>query len=145
MKTKILIGTGVLNWNRSERISDRYGAITMNNDNADDVVLTKDAKLFVDEIRKHRNEFGYLVCHILETRESTHLGDLFHGFFPSTPKKGANIKLGEGKLFYEYNNIDTVGLRPIDDRETFWLDPKKLYQVHEQTVELYFISKTKKL
>lgn len=31
---------------------------------------------------------------------------------------------------------DAVGLRPLDGRETDWLDPHVLYRLHDQTVAL---------
>jgi hypothetical protein len=80
--------------------------------------------------------YGSLVAEVIATRKSTHIGDLFRGIFPSTPKLGARIVLGHGALFYNGNQ---VGLKPDDGRENDWLDPHSLYQAHDQTVRLIFV------
>jgi hypothetical protein len=79
---------------------------------------------------------GSLVVEVLETRESTHIGDLFRGFFPSTPQVGEVIRLGSGAVFVEPGEISTIGLLPDDHRTSDWLDPQALYRAHEQTVRL---------
>lgn len=142
MKTqnRIKIGEGALSWNGAERRSDRYGTIGMFNENSNDETITRNAFLDIILIKENEGKTGELMCIVKEIRRSTHIGDLFHGFFPTTPKIGAKITLGKGKLFYEKPGfVDTVGLKPSDDRKIFWLIPKQLYRVHEQTVELYFI------
>ena len=128
MKNKILIGNGIVSWNKVERQSDRYGTISMFNT----------GKLFIDTINKYLDKQGKLICEILETRASYHIGDLYHGFFPQTPKIGDMIELGNGKLFIEKDEYYSVGLSPVDNRATFWLDPKKLYNIHNQTINLFF-------
>jgi hypothetical protein len=78
---------------------------------------------------------------VVETRQSGHLGDWFHGIGPTTPEQGEIILLGEGAFFSEKSEdlgCLQVGLRPADKRQEFWLDPKALYRAHDQTVELYF-------
>jgi hypothetical protein len=80
---------------------------------------------------------GRLVAEVLATRPSTHPGDLFHGWHPTTPEVGERIQLGVGTLFFE-ELWEVAGLRPDDGRETFWLDPPALYRAHEQTVRLVF-------
>lgn len=121
------LGTGVLSWKREERVGDRYGTV----------------RLFPDteaEDPTDLNETSYglrgrLVAVVKETRQSPHIGDLFHGVFPVTPEVGEKIVLGEGILFYEDNS---VGLNPDTGRETLWLDVPALYRAHHQTVELFF-------
>jgi hypothetical protein len=121
MENTILIGQGVLNWSSRERISDRYGYVTLDG---------------YDKFNINRSgSEGELICEILETRQSNHVGDLFHGIFPSTPKVGEEISLGKGLLSF---NADAVGLKPKDGRTKWWLDPKALYRVHCQTVRLWF-------
>ena len=123
--TKQLLGVGRLNWNRGERITDRYGAINLWRDEDNTIALPK----------KFEGQIGQLIAVVKETRQSTHIGDLFRGLFPITPKVGETFVLGEGAYF---TNGDTVGLRPDDRRNTDWLDPEILYKLHAQTVELYF-------
>lgn len=82
---------------------------------------------------------GYLVATVLETRQSDHIGDSFRGLSPSTPRIGEEITLGgPGELFIEMDFAPVVGLRPDNDRETDWLNPKSLYRCHNQTVRLEF-------
>lgn len=127
MNNKIL-GTGRLNWRRHERIGDRYGSICLmhNEDNG------------TFDLPKYTG-FGKLIAIVKEARDSTHIGDLFHGFFPQKPEIGEVIELGEGDIFYDNDEYgDMVGLKPRDNRETFWLNPKALYRCHDQTIELSF-------
>lgn len=137
----ILLGKGILSWTRYERIGDRYGIVfLMQNGQTSETPERNGVQL---EGHKLEGNKGKLVAIVLETKESTHIGDLFHGFFPSTPEVGEKIELGEGELFFEPHigssaTYDCVGLRPNDGRETFWLNPNMLYWAHEQLVELYF-------
>jgi hypothetical protein len=43
-----------------------------------------------------------------------------------------NVEKNENSVY------DQVGLKPEDGRETDWLDPNALYQVHDQIVDLFF-------
>jgi hypothetical protein len=136
MRHKIELGTGVLGWERSERVTDRYGAVLlMDGPNWD----AKGIKLAVAP--EHLGKLGKLVAEVLETRQSGHLGDWFHGVGPSTPTVGERIVLGTGKLFTGWSedcNATTIGLKPLRPKKDFWLDPKKLYRAHDQTVRLVF-------
>jgi len=82
--------------------------------------------------------YGTLIAIVKETRPSGHVGDFFRGLQPSTPKIGERIELGTGTIFYD--DHETIGLRPDDGRDRDWLDPRKLYRLHDQTVELYFVA-----
>lgn len=140
MKKKVLLATGVLSWHKRERVSDRYGTVTVFDEDSDNKKIYDGSKIYLESLKKHIGQKGKLVCEVLEIRESTHIGDFYRCFFPKTPKIGEKIILGEGELFSEHPfNKDTIGLRPNDDRKFDWLDPKKLYKAHEQTVNLYFI------
>lgn len=123
---RIKLGAGMLSWTSSERVSDRYGSVNLWRDGQEKPLL-----------RIEEGQYGKLVIVVTSTRQSTHIGDLYHGLFPSTPELGEEIELGEGYLFYGPSR-STVGLLPRDGREHWWLDPKKLYQVHAQEVELFF-------
>lgn len=139
MNYREILGKGVLTWDAKERRTDRYGAIwltpegqtSFSNDITPSLVISTSGL----EGRK-----GKLHVLITATRESTHIGDLFHGVFPETPNVGEIITLGEGRLFYEpcAQGGHCVGLKPDDNRPTFWLDIKKLYRCHEQSVQLMF-------
>lgn len=125
---RIVLGTGVLGWNGHERRSDRYGYISL--------FLSPDSDKAVSLSRRLAG-YGKLVAKVLEIRKSYHIGDLFRGIFPETPEVGEEITLGEGWL--SFTGPTVVGLKPDDKRETDWLNPRSLYRLHQQTVELYFI------
>jgi hypothetical protein len=139
MKTKILIAKGALTWNAPERRSDRYGTVYVHDLNSEEKKINSGSIMLNEIIKSLVNKKGTLLCEVLETRQSTHIGDLFHGVFPVTPAVGETVILGEGTLFTEEQfNSFVVGLKPADGRTELWLDINKLYRVHEQTVNLYF-------
>ena len=121
------LGTGVLNWDGAERRSDRYGKVFL--------LSSPDSEERVRLVQVKSGTRGRLVAIVKETRQSRHVGDLFHGVFPETPNMGQKITLGEGTVFFE---DDSVGLRPDDGRDTEWLEMRALYNAHEQTVTLCF-------
>lgn len=123
----MILGEGVLNWPRFERVSDRYGLVNLDSGNVQ-----------IDGPPPQTR--GRLAAIILETRPSSHIGDIFAGHAPSEPETGEEITLGEGTLFR--GAYGSVGLEPYDGRETNWLDPKALYRCHSQTVRLVFYPKT---
>lgn len=129
----VVLGQGVLSWPTAERQSDRYGSVTLFNNPGSgqlDCVTWNNVP---------EGATGTLVAHIVETRESHHIGDFFRGIFPSTPNPGERIVLGTGTLFRESRyGTDSVGLRPADGRDDDWLDPRALYRCHDQTVRLEF-------
>lgn len=129
---KTLLGVGILNWNRLERVTDRYGAIHLEDPSSGAAVEFE---------QKATGKKGKLIAIVVKTRKSDHVGDLFRGIFPSTPEVGDRIQLGEGELFTE--GVD-IGLKPEPMRENDWLDPHALYRCHSQTVELYFIEPNRK-
>lgn len=140
MKNKTILGYGIFGWMSPERKSDRYGAVALFDGDSKEKKLIDSPIVHLDKIKEVEGKKGSLYVEVLETRQSTHIGDMFRGIYPSTPKKGAKIKLGEGVLFTEVSyGIQTIGLRPDDGRQSDWLNPKKLYKAHEQTVNLFFV------
>ena len=142
----VVLGVGVLNWPARERRGDRYGLIGLNSksggyDGENSIEDAKKYKALPPEQDPVYGKHGKLVAMVLETRQSGHIGDLFHGVFPVTPEVGQEIALGEGTLFHEESEgfDGLVGLRPDDGRNTLWLDINSLYRCHDQTVELRFI------
>ena len=127
---RVLMGKGILNWPTKERVGDRYGLVGLWS-----VAALSFKDLLSFDIEPLEGIKGKLVVKVIEARESQHIGDLYHGFYPTTPDVGEEIILGEGSVFYEDG---FVGLAPDDGRRTFWLEPKKLYRAHQQLVELYF-------
>ena len=145
-KKVVTLGVGVLNWPARERRSDRYGTVGLFEQSGgyDGGEVHENAVKY-KPLPKYRNsvfgKHGKLVVKILETRQSGHLGDLFHGVGPKTPKVGEEIVLGTGMLFHAENEgfDGIVGVEPVDGRQTLWLDIKALYRCHDQTVELQFV------
>jgi hypothetical protein len=144
---EILLGRGVLNWDRFERVTDRYGSVTLT------TALDSSQDAFDPAAFRHlRGTRGQLVAIVEQTRTSRHIGDLFHGYFPTTPEVGERILLGTG-IFHCYQGSAgwEVGLSPTTGPVTpagdvpgghagpHWLDPKALYRAHEQTVRLSFV------
>lgn len=129
----IKIGMGALSWNANERRSDRYGSVSLFD------VPGPDGRVL--PLAKDVAGKGILFAHVTATCKSWHIGDLFRGIFPSQPDVGDLIVLGDpGDLFFEMrNDIRSVGIRPIVDRDSDWLNPHALYRLHDQTVELYFL------
>ena len=144
---KKLLAKGIFSWDGAERRSDRYGSIHLTStpfEGSAVAVVEYNTELLnkLDEKRVR------LTCTVIESRKSGHIGDLSHGFFPSTPTVGEIIDLGVGRLGQErgWDSMPDILLRPAlrrDDRgelqwrETFWMDPRKLYRLHDQTVEVY--------
>lgn len=137
---KILLATGALSWDGYERRSDRYGAVTFwdedsNGDKIEGVSVTYNT----DALKRLDGTKGCLYALIKDTRKSTHVGDFFRGFEPTTPEKGDRIILGRGKLFHNiHDGYIAIGLIPLDGRDKDWLEPQSLYRCHEQTVSLFF-------
>ena len=89
---RVLLGTGHFNWLRGERVSDRYGYVNLWKASASEETHP------LPKAREHEGEHGKLVAIIKETRESSHIGDVFHGIGPSIPEVGEEIVIGEGIL-----------------------------------------------
>lgn len=136
------LGEGRLNWNRMERVSDRYGTVSLwPNGEAED---GREAKVFAIPA-EIIGKYGELRALVTKTRTSGHIGDLFHGLFPSTPEQGSLHVLGRGFFFVEEEPCldmavgTMIGLEPKDERKHWWLTPQVLYRVHDQDVVLTFV------
>lgn len=63
---------------------------------------------------------------------------------PDIPlRQGERVELDCGTLFFEKQWSETedcvwAGVKPADGRKYDWLDPRGLYRLHYQTVELHF-------
>lgn len=120
------------------------------------------------EARVRAGAHGRLVALVVEARNSTHAGDRLRRIFPRRPEAGQAFVLGEGALIVEpapYGGVQ-VGVMPKVAKvaEDFsdatvvvqsngdgtiqwgleaprcapWLNPRALYDVHEQSVVLSF-------
>jgi hypothetical protein len=123
------LGTGVLDWDREERVSDRYGFVKLFTGPRS--TIREEITLATAKAQTH----GRLIAVVREVREVDHIGDFFHRVFPTIPELGEKVILGEGTVCFENNG---VGLLPDDGRTALWLDIRALYRIHNQTVTLFF-------
>jgi len=140
-----LLGTGVLTWGRMERISNRYGFVYLMPDGHNSLSAAEPRRWSPEPgTMDFAGMRGRLVAKVIESRKSTHIGDLALGIFPVRPDEGERIVLGEGRFSVLAAGPDCssprVGLEPFaakDDGDP-WLDVQALYRAHEQLVALYF-------
>jgi hypothetical protein len=131
----VMIGKGVLNWPKGERVSDRYGLVGLFD------VEGRNGSILPIDVSEYVGKKGKLIARVLEARDSWHIGDFARGLYPNQPKTGEIFTLGEGTFFIgeEHRELNEYfGLRPDEDRSSDWLDPHVLYKLHNQTVELVF-------
>ena len=137
-----VIGEGIFGWGAGERRGDRYGAVALwESIEPDPTWGAKCGDGVKLDCGDAEGKKGKLRAVVLETRQSHHIGDMFHGLYPSTPEVGEVIELGVGTLFLQKAEWgdDIVGVQPEEDRSTFWMNPNHLYRAHDQTVRLEFV------
>lgn len=98
MTDTIDIGTGVLGWHKSERVSDRYGSVGLFGEGGE--ALLPSFLSAVEDL-----PFGSTVtlkAEILEIRPSGHIGDIARGAGPPSEEDSATVgsvfTLGSGEL-----------------------------------------------
>jgi hypothetical protein len=138
--TKLLLGSGIFIWGSEERVSNRYGAFTLCPSNFDEnveVPVSFDAEGAAPLIGTRVK----ITCLIIESRPSGHAGDKALGLIPHQPDVGALIEVGVGIFDLEplsfANSVPAIVLRPDVDRDELWIDPRRLYQLHDQTVRVF--------
>lgn len=136
---KNLIGRGIVSWEKDERISSRYGSFILIDSNYNrtvkaDRVIDEEAVQSLDGLRVR------VTVVAKEVRKSGHIGDSFLKIRPTTPEVGEEIDLGVGvfRIGKGWDGQQTFELHPGDGRSDLWIDPRKLYRCHDQTVEVYF-------
>lgn len=138
----VSVGAGVLTWMRPERVCDRYGFVYLIKGGKTSQTASPGSVLRKDQLTALVGCRGQLIAHVLEPRQSTHIGDLFHGVEPQTPERHEDIVLGAGTVAIEAPPEIApgvqIGLLPDDGRERLWLDLQALYRAHEQLVDLRF-------
>ena len=131
----ILIGRGKLTWMKSERVSDRYGAVWLMDNDSDSLSPGPDKPQPM--WFPPPDQRGQLIAHVIDAYESTHIGDSFRGIAPTTPTTGDIFILGTGRASKEtVLNINTFLITPTKPRDSDWLNPRALYNCHESIVEL---------
>lgn len=139
----MLIMSGIFNWNREERTTQRYGYFIVGKhpyEGSDTSGLVENQ----DNIAALKNKRVKLTAHVKATRQSSHIGDRFLGIFPEKPENGSIIELGVGTLVVRDNSAPDddcstveIGIKPQDNRKRYWVDPHILYRLHDQTVEIH--------
>ena len=99
--------------------------------------MTVPFKIDEDAIEELKGKKVHITCQVIESRKSQHMGDLYHGFTTKQPKQGEIIDLGVFIFEPKDDEFHTFVLNPGDDRKHFWIDPRKLYQLIDQTVALF--------
>ncbi len=133
-----LLAKGIFMWDAEERQTDRYGRFYM-----DEVSFNGDGRSVVtmhfDAIRPLLGKRVRLYAVVFETRPSGHLGDMFHRITPTRPEVGEVVELGVGLLDSgtNWNGDPDLGLIPDDGRTKWWIDPHKLFRLHDQTVAIF--------
>lgn len=136
MATKI--GHGILAWDGAERRSNRYGSIHLFASNFEENV-SAEVDIDFNSLVQFEGKKVRLICKVVKARKSGHVGDSFLKILPSKPKVGEVIDLGVG-IFTSTVGLDggpDLVLQPGDGREDLWIDPRKLYRVHDQTVDVF--------
>jgi len=138
----IKLAHGVFTWSGSERRSDRYGSFNLLAEpfeGAEVTEVTYDREL----AKKLEDKRVRILVRVLATRKSKHIGDLFLGIKPSTPEVGEEVDLGVGIFHTEPCEYDSKVLSTFlvpgepPSRDTFWFNPRKLYRLHDQTVDVF--------
>lgn len=144
MPEEIVLGTGVLSWDRHERVNDRYGGVMLMADAPArplaSLMMEPDPPA-TDFADAPVGQVGTLVAVVEDCRPSHHIGDLYRGFSPRPrAKTGARLVLGHGTLGREEaDGYVQVTLRPRERRTKDWLNPRHLYALHESLVRLLFV------
>lgn len=143
MSNPVLIGTGILTWDGAERRSQRYGCVHLSSQPYNPSKVPEPFTLDKGRTRPLEGRQVRLTCTVLTSRPSGHVGDLHLGIHPQPAAQGESLELGVGILrvgkadAWDATVTDSIGLEPKDGRECFWVDPRILYQLHDQTVNLY--------
>jgi hypothetical protein len=137
MTSEQAIASGIFHWYKEERTEDRYGRfyVTHSTDRVQGRVAFDETRMRALVGKRVR-----ILCEVVEARKSGHVGDLYHKIFPTTPNKGEVVDLGVGI----FNVVEgppegspQFSLEPTDGRKVFWMDPHKLYRLHDQTVRVF--------
>lgn len=136
MTTKV--AEGILTWDGVERRSGRYGSICLDCQNYDNT-CTSVAFLEYATLTSFMGKRVRMTCRVLESRESGHVGDMFLDIKPSRPEVGEEVDLGVADFSLGESSWGPkiLIMAPKDGRKDNWIDPRKLYRLHDQTVEVF--------
>lgn len=133
------IGHGIISWDGYERRSRRYGSLYLDSKNVDENT-SAEVSIDLDALAALKGQRVCITCTIVADRESGHAGDCALGISPVRPQRGDIIEVGVGILDLAPCPWSAGGmaimLRPTDGRTELWIDPRALYKLHDQTVEV---------
>lgn len=133
-----LIGTGIFMWYGSERQTDRYGAFYLASESYSGLKPGRKVKIDLGAVSTLVGKRVRIVAKVVENRPSEHIGDAFHNLSPNPLDVGQELELAVGRLGTHRENGETfLEVHPDDNRREFWIDPRKFFQLHDQTIELY--------
>ena len=136
-----LIARGIFSWHPAERITKRYGAFMINKESYNREIASNYKFQDMDKVAPLVGKRVRILASVFQSRYSGHIGDLFLGIYPTQPSVGDTVELGVGVLDYIKDKgcpeWSEFVLHPEDKREELWIDPNKLYTLHDQTVELW--------
>jgi len=133
-----LIATGIFMWYGYERQSDRYGAFYASPTSFEGETPKVPVVTHTDVIESLLTRRVRIVAKVVERRKSGHVGDDFHKLKPKPAKVGAEVEVGIGLLHtHGEDGFTFIELRPEDGRSVFWCDPRRFFELHDQTVEIY--------
>lgn len=131
------IAQGIFCWDATERRSDRYGCFYVN-DSSYDGKKTLIQKVYPSS-KKFDGKRVKITIKVLENRPSGHIGDAFLGLVPDPLAAGKTLELAIGtlRIVKNYDGNPAFEVHPDKSRETFWIDPRNFYKLHDQTVEVH--------
>lgn len=134
------VASGIFMWSAMERRSRRYGGFYMSaNSFGGNAAALPDIN--IKALSGFVNKRVRIKCVVTENRESGHVGDAFLDILPSKPEVGETVDLGVGILELAKTDFESdytvIVLRPLKNRDELWIDPNKLYRLHDQTVTVF--------
>ncbi len=136
------IASGIFTWCFNERRSNRYGVVAVdciNYDRSAEAETSSNHETFRELLGKRVR----LIARIDAARKSGHAGDAgLKVAPPAVPLvPGTLLEIGVGILdtsWIDWADMEHgIMLRPNDGRAELWMDPRILYQLHDQTVTIF--------
>ena len=134
-----VLATCVIGWGMEERRTARYGSIRCAPDTYAGQRPGVRYRIRADAIRSLAGRRVRLTAEVVENRPGGHVGDSFLKITPSPRPVGAVVDLGVGilrDLGSDRDGVRVLALEPEVMREAYWIDPRRLYEIHDQTVIL---------
>lgn len=137
--SKQVLAKGIFGWDGVERRTSRYGSIHLSgapfNPTAGSTIVKYDKVL----LKRLEGKRVRLTVEVVEVRDSGHVGDAFLKIVPRRPNVGDIVDLGVGELgsLPGWDGEPDIFLAPKDRAKDLWIDPRKLYRLHDQTVIVY--------